>query len=320
VIGDELDAEVTPEVIDSGIENEEVEGDDVNVNPDVDVDVDAIVVDDAIEMEDVVSWFSVDAGAEDDVVSWLVFNAGWEDGVVSGAIISAFTDDEDVLVEIEVDSVDENEGVEPAVEVVALEGDEVGNELELELELDSKWEFVETVTKTDSISRTRVSKKLKEEVWELGRELPKLERELKKEVEDETEVARSIFCAITRDELKVERVLNLARDWKEEFVTTDAEVLDIEQDELDVAPEVQRGIDGITGVVEGKIWECGVMGCEIDVLMWACCEDGDESEVVSVEARHWNVQLVAIIITLKSFSHILASLKSSHSSELYVFD
>jgi ribose 5-phosphate isomerase len=51
----------------------------------------------------------------------------------------------------------------------------------------------------------------------------------------------------------VERVLNLARDWKEEFVTTDAEVLDIEQDELDVAPEVQRGIDGITGVVEGKI-------------------------------------------------------------------
>ena len=40
--------------------------------------------------------------------------------------------------EIEVDSVDENEGVEPAVEVVALEGDEVGNELELELELDSK--------------------------------------------------------------------------------------------------------------------------------------------------------------------------------------
>jgi hypothetical protein len=48
----------------------------------------------------------------------------------------------------------------------------------------------------------------------------------------------------------VERVLNLARDWKEEFVTTDARVLAIEQDELDVAPKVQRGIDSITGVAE----------------------------------------------------------------------
>jgi hypothetical protein len=43
-----------------------------------------------------------------------------------------------VLVEIELDSVDENEGVEAAIEVVALEGDEAGNELELELELDSE--------------------------------------------------------------------------------------------------------------------------------------------------------------------------------------
>jgi hypothetical protein len=53
VIGEELDAEVTPEVIDSGIENEDVERDDVNINSDVDVDT--IVFDDAIEMEDVVS-------------------------------------------------------------------------------------------------------------------------------------------------------------------------------------------------------------------------------------------------------------------------
>jgi hypothetical protein len=51
----------------------------------------------------------------------------------------------------------------------------------------------------------------------------------------------------------VERVLNLARDWKEEFVTTDAGVLAIEQDELDVAPKVQRGIDSITGVAEERI-------------------------------------------------------------------
>jgi hypothetical protein len=69
VIEGELNAEVTPEVIDSGIENEEVEEDDVNVNLDVDVDVDAIVVDDAIEMEDVVSRLSVEAGGEGDVVS-----------------------------------------------------------------------------------------------------------------------------------------------------------------------------------------------------------------------------------------------------------
>ena len=55
VIGEEINAEETPEVINSGIENEEVQRDDVNVNPDVDVDVDAIVVGDAIEMEDVVS-------------------------------------------------------------------------------------------------------------------------------------------------------------------------------------------------------------------------------------------------------------------------
>jgi hypothetical protein len=69
VIGGELNTEATPEVIDSGIENGEVEEDDVNVNPDVDVDVDAIVVDDAIEMEDVVSRLSVETGGEDDVVS-----------------------------------------------------------------------------------------------------------------------------------------------------------------------------------------------------------------------------------------------------------
>ena len=50
VIREELDAEVTPEVIDWGIANEEVEGDDINVSPDVAVDLDAIVVDDAIEM------------------------------------------------------------------------------------------------------------------------------------------------------------------------------------------------------------------------------------------------------------------------------
>ena len=43
-----------------------------------------------------------------------------------------------MLVAIELDSVDENESVEATVEVVALEGEEVGNELELELELDSK--------------------------------------------------------------------------------------------------------------------------------------------------------------------------------------
>jgi hypothetical protein len=73
------------------------------------------------------------------------------------------------------------------------------------------------------------------------------------EVEVETEAARSICCAVPRDELKVERVLNLARDWKEKFVTTDAELFAIEQDELDVAPEVQRGIDGITRVVEKRI-------------------------------------------------------------------
>jgi hypothetical protein len=51
----------------------------------------------------------------------------------------------------------------------------------------------------------------------------------------------------------VERVLNLAMDWKEEFVTTDAELFAIEQNVLDVAPEVQRGIDGITRVVEKRI-------------------------------------------------------------------
>jgi hypothetical protein len=43
-----------------------------------------------------------------------------------------------VLVEIELDSVDENEGLEATAEVVSLVGDEAGNELELELELDSK--------------------------------------------------------------------------------------------------------------------------------------------------------------------------------------
>ena len=37
VIGEEINAEETPEVINSGIENEEVQRDDVNVNPDVDV-------------------------------------------------------------------------------------------------------------------------------------------------------------------------------------------------------------------------------------------------------------------------------------------
>jgi hypothetical protein len=296
VIREELDAEVTPEVIDWGIANEEVEGDDINVSPDVAVDLDAIVVDDDIEMED--------------VASWLVANAGWEDGVVSGATISAFTDSEDVLVAIELDSVDENESVEATVEVVALEGEEVGNELELELELDSKWEFVETVTETEAISTTRVSENLKGEVWELVKELPKLERELKKEVEVETEVARAICFAVPRDELKVERVLNLAKVWKEELVTTDAEVFAIEQDELDVAPEMQGGVDGITGAVEERIWECGVIGSEIEVLTWACCEDGDGSEVVEVEVRHSNVQLVATIMTLKNSSHILDSLKS----------
>ena len=51
----------------------------------------------------------------------------------------------------------------------------------------------------------------------------------------------------------MERVLNLAKVWKEELVTTDAEVFAIEQDELDVAPEMQGGVDGITGAVEERI-------------------------------------------------------------------
>jgi hypothetical protein len=68
-----------------------------------------------------------------------------------------------VLVEIELDSIDENEGVEATLEVVAFEGDEVGNELELEV-LDSTSEFVETVTETEAISTTRVSENLEGEV------------------------------------------------------------------------------------------------------------------------------------------------------------
>jgi hypothetical protein len=69
-----------------------------------------------------------------------------------------------VLVEIELDSVDEIESVETTLDAVAPEGDEVGNELELDVELDSTWEFVETVTEIEAISTTRVSGNLKGEV------------------------------------------------------------------------------------------------------------------------------------------------------------
>jgi hypothetical protein len=64
------------------------------------------------------------------------------------------------------------------------------------------------------------------------------------------------------------------------------------------------------GVVEERTWECGVIGSEREVLAWACGEDVDESEVVKVEVRQSNVQLEATMMTLKSSSHILASLKS----------
>jgi hypothetical protein len=53
VMGEDLNAEVTPDAIDSEIETEEAESDDSSVNPDVDANT--IVVDDAIEMKGDVS-------------------------------------------------------------------------------------------------------------------------------------------------------------------------------------------------------------------------------------------------------------------------
>jgi hypothetical protein len=85
---------------------------------------------------------------------------------------------------------------------------------------------------------------------------------------------------------------------------------------------VQRGFDGVMGVVEERIWEFGVIGSEVEELTWACREDRDECEVVEVEVevRHSNVQLVATIMTLKSSPHILASLKSKPVSRFHIFD
>jgi hypothetical protein len=84
-------------------------------------------------------------------------------------------------------------------------------------------------------------------------DLEKPERELENELELERVVARSIFCAIPRDELKVERLLELVEEWRDEFAPLSTEVVAIVQRFLDFGLEVQSEIDDAKGAVEGRI-------------------------------------------------------------------